>query len=423
VTTLSGDELLPAVGPPPRREREHPDEASPLRVLFTTVAATGHFQPLVPFARALLAAGHIVAFATTPDFVAAIESSGFRCFAVGVPTSPKGVMEERGIDRSRLSPEEANLVAWRWFFLGEHKRREIRELRAVIADWRPDLIVREETEFAGCVAAERVGLPHAAVQIVARGLPPEVRTATPARSDALRAAVGLPPDPELESWARYLYLCPFPPSLQRADAAVPLTRHVLRPAPVGQARGEGVPDWLTARRDQPLIYATLGTAQNHRADVFAKILAGLREEPFELVVTVGRNQEPSRFGEQPPHVHIERYIPQSLLYPHCAAVVAHGGSGTLMGALEHGLPLVLLPLGADQPANAEAAEAAGVALVLDPARMTPGDVRDAVRAVLTQRGYQHNARRLQAEIVALPEFDQGTRLLERLARTKTPLRR
>ena len=312
-------------------------------------------------------------------------------------------------------------MAWQWFFLGEHKRREIHELLALIAAWQPDLIVREETEVAGCVAAERVGLPHAAVQIVARGLPPAVRAATPPRLNALRTAVGLPPDPELEYWARYLVLSPFPPSLQRADAVVTPTLHVLRPAPMGQAGAAGLPDWLTAHRPRPLIYATLGTAQNHRADVFMKILTGLRDEPVELVVTVGRNQDPGQFGEQPPHVHIERYVPQSVLYPHCAAVVAHGGSGTLMGALEHGLPLVLLPLGADQPANAEAAEAAGVALVLDPVRMTSADVRDAVHAILTQPDYRHHARRLQAEIMALPEFDHGVRLLERLARTKTPL--
>lgn len=85
-----------------------------------------------------------------------------------------------------------------------------------------------------------------------------------------------------------------------------------------------------------------------------------------------------------------------------------------MGALAYGLPLVLLPLGADQPANAQAAEAAGVARVLDPARMTPADVRDAVGAVLTQPDYRHNARRLEAEIAALPEFEQGVRLLVQL---------
>ena len=213
------DELNPAADSLLQREQEHPDAQRALRVLFTTIPATGHFQPLVPFARGL-AAGHTVAFATTPDFVAAIEASGFDCFAVGVPKTPKDALQERGIGPARLSPEEGNLLAMQWFFLGDHKRREIHELLALIAAWQPDLLVREETEFAGCVAAERAGLPHAAIQIIARGLPPSVRAVAPPRLNALCGAVGLPPDPDLASWARYLCLSPFPPSLHPADAVV-----------------------------------------------------------------------------------------------------------------------------------------------------------------------------------------------------------
>jgi hypothetical protein len=37
------------------------------------------------------------------------------------------------------------------------------------------------------------------------------------------------------------------------------------------------------------------------------------DEPVELVVTVGRTQDPGQCGAQPPHVHIERYIPQRLV--------------------------------------------------------------------------------------------------------------
>jgi hypothetical protein len=122
------DDLGPAAEPLLPREGEPPTAHRPLRVLFTTIPATGHFQPLVPFARGLAAAGHTVAFATTPDFVAAIEASGFSCFAVGVPKTPGDVLRERGIDHARLSPEEAVLEAVQWFFLGDHKRREIDEL-------------------------------------------------------------------------------------------------------------------------------------------------------------------------------------------------------------------------------------------------------------------------------------------------------
>src|SRR5687768_16519435 len=99
------DKLGPCAGPLLQLEQEPANARNTLRVLFTTIPATGHFHPLVPFARVLAAAGHTVAFATTPDFVAAIEASGFRCFPIGVPRTPKDVLHEQGIDPARLSPE------------------------------------------------------------------------------------------------------------------------------------------------------------------------------------------------------------------------------------------------------------------------------------------------------------------------------
>ena len=48
------------------------------------------------------------------------------------------------------------------------------------------------------------------------------------------------------------------------------------------------------------------------------------------------------------------YVSQSLVLPHCAAVVSHGGAGTMLGALCHGLPQLCLPQGTDQPMNAAA---------------------------------------------------------------------
>ncbi len=157
-----------------------------------------------------------------------------------------------------------------------------------------------------------------------------------------------------------------------------------RPAPVKHTGLGQLPAWLQTSVNRPQIYVTLGTLFNSRTDVFAQILTALRDEPVEIIVTVGRDGDPAQFGPQPPNVHIERFVPQNLLYPHCAAAVIHGGSGTMIGALQHGLPLVVMPLGADHPGNTLGAQAAGVARVLDPARMTTEDVRDAVLALLTR---------------------------------------
>jgi UDP:flavonoid glycosyltransferase YjiC (YdhE family) len=74
----------------------------------------------------------------------------------------------------------------------------------------------------------------------------------------------------------------------------------------------------------------------------------------------------------------------------------------MLAALAAGIPLVLLPAAADQPENAARCVAAGVAIVLPPGSREPHAVRDAVAAVLAGSRWTGAARRVQAEIAAMP---------------------
>ncbi|WP_342239788.1 glycosyltransferase [Inquilinus sp. OTU3971] len=86
----------------------------------------------------------------------------------------------------------------------------------------------------------------------------------------------------------------------------------------------------------------------------------------------------------------------------------------MIGALAHGVPMVLLPIGADQPANAERCAALGVARVLDPVGCSPEAVREATRAVLADPAYRSAAERMAQEIAAMPDPAEAVPLLERL---------
>jgi MGT family glycosyltransferase len=160
---------------------------------------------------------------------------------------------------------------------------------------------------------------------------------------------------------------------------------------------------------------------NRSAEVFESILAGLRDERLDLVLTIGRDQDPAQFGELPPHVHIERYIPLSLLLPYCTAVVCQAGFSTTVTALMHGLPLVLIPLGADQPLVAQQMARLGVGPVLGPAERTPAAIREAVQAILGDRTYRDNAERVRAAMAALPGPEYAVTLLEQLVAEGTPI--
>jgi UDP:flavonoid glycosyltransferase YjiC (YdhE family) len=84
------------------------------------------------------------------------------------------------------------------------------------------------------------------------------------------------------------------------------------------------------------------------------------------------------------------------------------------GALAHGLPLVVAPMGADQPMNAARCEALSVDRVLDALGATPRDIGVAASSVLGDPGYRRAAERVKDEIAALPGAEHVVALLEEL---------
>jgi len=386
-----------------------------VRVLFSFVGGRGHVEPLIPIAVAVRAAGHTVAFTGAHTPLRSVGALGFEVFPLGSP--PAGTPPKR-LPLQELDParEERDL---RERFVRRAARDRVPAILTLSADWRPDLVVCDEVDFGAAIAAERSGIPHATVLVLAAGTlaRPQV-VAEPL--DELRAEHGLVVDPTLTMLSRYLVLSPAPPSYRDPAHPLPATTHFFRT--LAEPR-EQPPPWLESMQ-APTVLFTLGTEFNlESGDLFMRVLAGLQELPIGVIVTVGSQIDPAELGPLSATVHAERYIPQSLMLPRCSAVVSHGGSGTVLGALAHGLPQVLIPMGADQPLNARRCETLGVARVLDPVRCTPAEVREAVSAVLSEPSYGSAADVLRAEMATLPPPAHAVSLLERLAAERRPLLR
>ena len=176
-------------------------------------------------------------------------------------------------------------------FGGLRPQRMMDDLAARFADWMPDLVVRDSMELGGALAAERAGLPHAGDQHPGRRPPPRWRTGIVAPLERLRAANGMPPDPQGAMLSRYLTLHPFPPSFS-AVPALPTDRFV-RPLPFDRSGSETLPDWVDGLPRRPTVYATLGTAFNDLPGLFGAFVAGLGDAPLNLIVTVGRDGDPA----------------------------------------------------------------------------------------------------------------------------------
>lgn len=384
-----------------------------MNVLFTCVIGHGHFHPMVPLARALEAAGHRVAFATDPGFCGYIRDVGFE-------VHPAGLDQPEAMARfvaatpgwAEIPPQERLPFQFPGLFAGVRAPVMLHDLQAIVASVRPDLVIHDTTEMAGSIAAEAAGVAHAEHSFGI--LRPAITRAVATEILApIAARLGVE-DPGVSGSNGELYLDICPPGIQQPEIADVPNIQRLRPVGFDAGRDAVLPAWVADLPDRPTVYVTMGTVFNTSASVFTTVLDGLRGEAVNVIVTVGENGDPALLGPQADHVHVERYIPQSLLLPHCDLLVSHAGSGATLGALGAGVPMLAVPQGADQFLNAEAITRIGAGLRLLPSELDAAAVRDTARQLLDDPRFAEVARAEQAAIGDMPAPDSVVARLEAL---------
>jgi UDP:flavonoid glycosyltransferase YjiC (YdhE family) len=405
-----------------------------VRVLFVVLPGVGHVRPMTPTARAVRRAGHEVLFATGRDFLGHVAAAGFPAEPAG-PTRTEARDERlrRYPESGTVRPTEQQRFHVLRVWAGIYAPIMLRDLLPLIARWRPDLIVYDMLALAAPLAAAVSGVPavsHSTGPGFAHDLLDEagewVAPLWREHGRPVPAAAGAYGRAHLDVWPAALQLpdvwpaTPQPPDVRLSDVQLPDPgeRPDLLPVtseddePAGEAP---LPDWFADLPYPHSVHVTLGTVFNHNLDAFRAVVAALRDRPVNLLVTVGPDGDPAELGEQPEHVRVTRWLPHRALLPACALVVCHGGGGTTLKSLRHGVPLLLLPQGADEFRTARACERVGVARHLDPDSVDPDRVRDQFNLLWTDSGYRQNCGILRKEIDQMPSPDEVVPALEELA--------
>lgn len=138
----------------------------------------------------------------------------------------------------------------------------------------------------------------------------------------------------------------------------------------------------------------------------------LLHQDIDIRVTLGPRVKADDFEVDSPRVEFVGFTPLAELLPDADVVLTVGGAGTLLGALSAGIPLVMTPLGADQPHFSSRAAAAGAGIAFELGQANPGGVAEAVATVLREPNYREAARKVAAEIANMHSPNE---VAERLA--------
>ena len=393
-----------------------------MRILLTTRGSAGHLNPLAPFGHAALRAGHEVLVAAQGQHAGNVERAGLPFAGFGEPP-PEQWMPLLG-EFGAMDLDTANAVMIGEYFARMDTAAALPGLRAIVEDFRPDVIVRDCWEYGSTLVAELHGIPVVRVALGLAAVEAYSIDVAASAVDAARAELGLPPDPAGDRLRETPFLTMLPEALEEpAPWPIHRFRHAVSDA------APPLPDWWPGN-DDPLVYVTFGsvTAGEHLPyfpALYRAAIDALAPLPVRVLLTIGDRRDPAALGPLPANVHVEEWVAQDAVVPHAAAVVGHGGHGTTLGALAHGVPQVVVPLfSIDQWANAAAVERAGAGVALNAdrgsrrvlARPGPEVIDELGPAVERVLAAPSEAQRIAESIAALPPAEAALDVLSSLRR-------
>ncbi|HEU5472963.1 MAG TPA: glycosyltransferase [Actinophytocola sp.] len=375
-----------------------------MRFLFITGGSPACVFAVAPLASAARNAGHEVFMAANEDLIPDVTGAGIP----GISMTPHPVKHFVWKDRA------GNELSVPWDRQGELRHLggafgrmaadSLDVLLELAGDWRPDIVVGGALSYAAPLLAAHLGVPsvrHAWDMTPTTDLDPGA--AEELAPELRRLGLDRVPEPDL-------FVDITPPSLRRADAPDGLT---MRWAPGSRQRR--LERWMYTRTDdRPRALVTAGSRPYIPAHVdllprltrtlsaagIEVLLAG----PQELVESLGAGLDEVKAG----------WIPLEVAARTCDLMVHHGGGVTTMGALNVGIPQLMLPKSNYQVESTQPVAEFGAGLLLTRDQDTIEEIEKCCLELLSNPSYASRAGQLAAEIATLPPPAEVVGTLENL---------
>ncbi|WP_327420522.1 oleandomycin glycosyltransferase [Streptomyces sp. NBC_01230] len=386
---------------------------------FLNIAMHGRVNPTLPVVTELVRRGHTVTYHTSPAFREEIEATGATvCLYPGGdqplpdPPTPVTLMEGLAGTTVRLLPTV------------------LTDLRRV----RPDVIVHDNACLWGAVAARELGVP-AASSFTTFAFNRHVPSPTRGSWDLLAAATARSSSLQGYLRSRWALRRRFDtrglPLLDLGNIRQPLnlvyTSRAFQPAVddfdrsyrfVGPSIGARPADlsFPTDRLKGPVLYASLGTVFTARPQLLRSFATALAPLGGTVIVSTGQT-DPAALGALPANVIARRFVPQPEVLARAALFVTHGGMNSANEAMYAGVPMLVVPQGADQPMVARRVVELGAGLSIRTQDVSRGSVRVLARRLLDDQRFRAAATTLQVAQQEAGGFRRAADELEQYLRT------
>ena len=402
----------------------------------------GHIHPFGALGRELQARGHRVTLFHMPDVEERARHEGLDFVPIGGSNHPRGSLAESLAQLGRLS----GFAALRFTIAAVEKTTEMFCCDAPEALQKAGIgfLLADQTEPVGSSIAQRLGIPFVTIANALAmnreaSVPPPFTAwryskSAPARirnrlgyamSDramtSIRRVIGkyraqwkLPAlRSAAETFSNVAQISQQPPAFDYPRRELPGSFHYV--GPLRRELSMPLPFRWEKLDGRPLVYASLGTLQNARAETFRCFVGACRGLGVQLVLTHGGGLDQAAEADLAREAIVVSYAPQLQLLERASLTLTHAGLNTVLDSLSCGVPMVTVPITFEQPAIARRVEWCGAGRTVPFSKLNAARLRTAIQDVLGNSAYRRNAERVRESIRHAGGVRRAADLIERFA--------
>lgn len=411
------------------------------RIGIITPPTVGHINPFLYIGKELQEKGHSVVFFQFNEVKARILAAGFDFHPIGLGKIPrnavnyiqKGLGSRHGLDAMRfwLRGQLAQIRLW---FL---------ELPGALEEEGVDFAIVDQSDFTGATVADYMGIPYISVAVGLNldweeSIPPFFTNwayaDTPAAHSRNRMGIegfvrefaplfecinkerikhGLEPYDCRKNFypvSPYAQLAQIPAFLDYPRQSSPACFENV--GPIKNKYPSSLQFPYEKLNGKPLVYFSLGTILNLRADVFNMVARAFKNLDVQLAISLGNKCVDINPDDIPTGAIVVDYAPQFELLSRASLCVTHGGLNTVMDAVSQGVPTLAIPISFDQPGTSARLRYSGAGDYISVQHLTTEKVHEMAKRLLENKQYKERAIELSAQFKGLNGRERTVEIIE-----------